>query len=230
MRKKCNNEIVVVIPTLNEAEGVGPTLAELKGVLEDPRFLVIDANSVDGTTEVARKMDAEVFLQEGKGKGLAVAQVLRRVNSDARYVVFIDADFTYPAVHIPQMIKILEADSSVGMVLGNRFDTSLGIKRSMTDAYYLGNRMIAFAHMMASGVRISDPLTGLRVVPWALLRDWRPKSRNFDIEAELNFYVAKKGHDIVEIPIRYRPRLGEKKLGMKHGFVILHRILAEALS
>jgi glycosyltransferase involved in cell wall biosynthesis len=230
MRTKNNGEIVVVIPTLNEAKGVGPTLAELKEVLEDPRFLVIDANSVDGTADVARKMDAEVFLQKGKGKGLAVAQVLSRVNSDARYVVFIDADFTYPAMHIPHMIKILETDSSVGMVLGNRFNAGFDLKRSMTDAYYFGNRMIAFAHMMTSGVRISDPLTGLRVVPWALLRNWRPKSRNFDIEAELNFYVAKKGYGIAEIPITYRPRLGEKKLGIRHGSVILRRILSEAFT
>ena len=44
----------------------------------------------------------------------------------------------------------------------------------------------------------------------------------------MNFYVAKKGYRIVEIPIVYRPRLGEKKLGLKHGFVILGRILAES--
>jgi len=42
--------------------------------------------------------------------------------------------------------------------------------------------------------------------------------------------VAKRGYRIVEIPSEYSPRFGEKKLGLKHGFVILRRILAEALS
>jgi glycosyltransferase involved in cell wall biosynthesis len=128
-----NGEIVVIIPTLNEAKGVGPTLAELKGVLEDPCFLVIDANSADGTADVARKMDVEVFLQEGKGKGLAVAQVLNHVNSDTHYIVFIDADFTYPATYVPQMIKILEADSSVGMVLGNRFNIGFDLSKRASE-------------------------------------------------------------------------------------------------
>jgi hypothetical protein len=45
----------------------------------------------------------------------------------------------------------------------------------------------------------------------------------------MNFYVEREGHQIVEIPIEYRPRLGEKKLKLRHGFGILKRILAENL-
>jgi len=230
MRGRNNSDVIVVIPTLDEAEGIGPTIAELRSVLEDPVFLVIDGNSVDGTPEIARRMGAEVYIQEGKGKGLAVAQALRHVNSNARYIVFIDADYTYPARYIPEMIKILEADPSVGMVVGNRFNSNYDVKRSMLNAYFIGNRLLALAHKMASGIGMEDPLSGLRVVRWSLLKDWRPKSMGFDVEAELNFYIAKKGYRIVEIPIEYRPRLGKKKLGLKHGFTILRRILAEALT
>ena len=229
MKRRNNDDIVVIIPTLNEAEGIGPTLAELRSVLEDPTFLVIDGNSVDGTAEIARKMGAEVYLQKGKGKGLAIAQVLEHVNSNARYIVFVDADYTYPAIYIPEMIRILDEDLSVGMVVGNRFNSNFDVKRSMLNAYYFGNRLLALMHSLASGIDMKDPLSGLRVVRWSLLRNWRPKSRGFDVEAELNFYVAKKGYRIVEVPIEYRPRLGEKKLGLRHGFIILRRILTEAL-
>ena len=89
--------LLVIVAALNEQEGIGPTLAELREVLEDPMFLVVDGNSTDRTVEVAKEMGAEVLFQEGTGKGDAIAHAIRRVNSDAKYVVFIDADFTYPA-------------------------------------------------------------------------------------------------------------------------------------
>jgi hypothetical protein len=62
-----------------------------------------------------------------------------------------------------------------------------------------------------------------------ILKIWKPKSKGFDVEAEMNFHVKRKGYQIVEIPIVYRQRLGEKKLKLRHGFVILKRILAESL-
>jgi dolichol-phosphate mannosyltransferase len=75
-----------------------------------------------------------------------------------------------------------------------------------------------------------DPLTGLRVVRWEIIKDWLPRSKGFDVEAELNYLVERKGYRIREIPIHYRKRLGEKKLKLRHGFTILRRILAEALT
>ena len=39
--------------------------------------------------------------------------------------------------------------------------------------------------------------------------------------------MEREGFGIVEVPIKYRERLGEKKLGVKHGVEILKRILLE---
>jgi dolichol-phosphate mannosyltransferase len=60
-----------------------------------------------------------------------------------------------------------------------------------------------------------------------ILRNWKVKSRGFDIEVELNSRVEREGFGIVEVPIKYRERLGEKKLGVKNGAEILRRILLE---
>ena len=100
----------------------------------------------------------------------------------------------------------------------------------MHNILYTGNRMIALVHNMLNGVNLKDPLTGLRVVRWEILKDWRPKSRSFDVEVELNHLVERKGFRIVEVPIYYRRRLGEKKLKVRHGFTILRRILLESFS
>ena len=221
---------LVLIATLNEEEGVGPTLAELKEVLRDRdlRFLVVDGNSTDRTVEVAKEMGADVMFQGGCGKGDAVACAIESVDGDVRYVVFVDADFTYPAEYLPEMIRILEENPDVGMVCGNRFNAHFHLKW-MSNLYYLGNRVLAFAHNLFNGVEMRDPLTGLRVVRWEALKGWRPKSEGFDLEVELNHRVEKKGFRIEEIPIHYRDRLGEKKLRLRNGFSILKRILKESL-
>ncbi len=173
---------------------------------------------------MAKEFGAEVIFQRGKGKGSAIAQALRHVNADPSYILFTDADYTYPAQYIPEMIEVLMGNPDVGMIIGNRFGKEFEFK-AMRDVLYLGNRFLALAQHLLNGVKLCDPLTGLRVVRWDLLRHWRPKSKCFDVEAELNHYVEKSGYRIVEIPIQYRRRLGEKKLKLKHGFTILKRML-----
>jgi dolichol-phosphate mannosyltransferase len=220
--------VLAIVAALNEEEGVGVTIAELRRYLEKPRILVVDGNSSDRTIEVAKDMDAEVVLQEGKGKGDAIAAALKHVNMDVDYVVFTDADYTYPAEYLPEMIRILEANPKVGMVCGNRFNHHLKAK-AMKNAFYFGNRVLAFSHNLLNGVTMRDPLTGLRAVRWELLKGWQPKSKDFDIEVEMNHHVERRGFDIAEVDIDYRPRLGEKKLKLRHGALILKRILSESV-
>jgi len=220
--------VMVIIAALNEEEGIGPTLAELRTVLEDPRYLVVNGDSTDRTVEIAKEMDADVLIQQGSGKGHAVAQAIRNVDSDVKYVVFIDADFTYPAKFVPEMIRILEENPEVGMVTGNRFNSHFRL-RAMNSPFYIGNRFLALAQLLLNRVSLRDPLTGLRVVRWRILKTWQPKSKGFDIEAEMNHRVERKGYKTVEIPINYRHRLGDKKLKLRHGFSILKRIVSESL-
>jgi len=230
MKKFSNSDVTVIIPTFNEEEGIGPTLNDLKQALKDPCFLLIDGNSMDRTVEIASKMGAKVIMQSETGKGQAIAQALEHINSGALYVVFIDGDFTYPARHIPEMIGILERNPNVGMVTGNRFNGSFSLKEAMHSVNYLGNKIINLVHHLLNGTKLEDPLTGLRVIRWEIIRKWSPISKGFDIEVELNYHVHKKGYRIIETPIEYRPRLGERKLKWRHGFKIMKRIIFQRLT
>jgi len=221
--------VLVILAALNEEAGIRLSLAELKMVLGDSKHLVVDGNSVDRTAKFAEEMGAEVLFQNGSGKGQAIAQAIKHVNSDIQYVVFTDADYTYPVKCLPEMIRILEENPEVGMVTGNRFTHSLTLS-AMKSFFFVGNRILAWTQCLINGVHLNDPLTGLRVIRWRILKNWEPKSKGFDIEAEINYRVEKKGYKIVEIPIQYRSRVGEKKLKIKHGITIFKRIVAESLS
>ena len=224
------SSISVVIATLNEEEGIGPTIDEMQKVLNNPYMVVVDGNSVDRTIEIAKNLGADVLLQEGKGKGDAMFQGFRLLGSKVPYVVFTDADYTYPAEYVPKMVEILEQNPKVGMVIGNRFKGEYNLSRSITNPFYLGNKLLAFAQLVMNGVNLGDPLSGLRVVRSEVLEGWKPKSKGFDVEAEMNSIVERKGYRIVEIPIDYRNRMGEKKLKLRDGLGIMKRILAESLA
>jgi glycosyltransferase involved in cell wall biosynthesis len=216
----------VIIAALNEEEGIGLTIAELMDTLESSRVLVVDGRSTDRTVEVAKNLGAQIFIQDGLGKGDAVAKAIANIDPAVDYVVLTDADYTYPAAYIPAMIKILKNNPKVGMVCGNRFN-GYEEKTASSSIFYVGNRFIAFAHNLLNGVTLADPLTGLRVVRAEILRKWQIQSKGFDIEVELNHHVEREGFDIAEVPINYRERLGQKKLGIKNGAEIFKRIMLE---
>lgn len=98
----------IFIAALNEEEGIGATISELSDNIYASRILVIDGHSQDRTVEVAKDLGAEIFFQEGKGKGDALAKAVQCMSPDVEYVVITDADFTYPAEYVPEMIQILE--------------------------------------------------------------------------------------------------------------------------
>jgi glycosyltransferase involved in cell wall biosynthesis len=218
----------VIIAALNEEPGIGPTIDELVENLHPQYVLVIDGHSSDRTVEIAKNRGADILLQDGFGKGDAISKALKHADLDVDYVVLTDADYTYPAKYVREMIQILDQNSRVGMVCGNRFNGDFDTK-DLRNLFFLGNRFLAFAHKMLNGVALHDPLTGLRVIRAEILKDWSVKSKDFDVEVELNHQVEKKGYGIFEVPINYRQRLGEKKLKIRHGATILKRILLEAI-
>ena len=216
----------VIIAALNEEEGIGLTIAEMIDVLGDPRVLVVDGKSTDRTVDVAKNMGAQIAIQDGSGKGDALAKALEHLDLTVDFIVITDADYTYPAEYVPKMIRILEENPDVGMVCGNRFNGYVD-PNALHNVFYLGNRLIAFAHNFLNRIPLKDPLTGLRVVRSEILRNWKIKSKGFDIEVELNHHIERQGFEILEVPIHYRERLGEKKLKIRHAAEIFKRIVLE---
>lgn len=217
--------VLVLVSALDEESGIRLTLSEIKQYLPESKLIVIDGNSVDKTVNVAKNYGADILFQKGKGKGDAIACGIESIKCNIDYIVFTDADYTYPAKYIPNMIKILNDNPNVGMVCGNRFNSQLDV--ASMKYFYFGNKLIAHMHNALNGVSLNDPLTGLRAMRWDVLKEWKPISNGFDIEVELNRYIEKKGYDIKEVEITYRERVGKKKLRARHALPIVKRIISE---
>ena len=90
--------INIFIAALNEEEGVGATISELSDNINAKRILLIDGHSHDRTVEIAKEHGAEIFFQDGKGKGDALAKAVQCMGEDVEYVVITDGDFTDPCL------------------------------------------------------------------------------------------------------------------------------------
>jgi len=218
----------LIIAALNEEQGIGPTLTDFIDSLGIMKVLVIDGKSKDRTVEIAKNLGAEIEFQDGIGKGNAIAKGLAKLDPEIKYIILTDADYTYPAKYVPKMIEVLENNPEVGMVCGNRFSGNAESK-AVIKSFYLGNKLLSVSHSLFNRVSLVDPLTGLRVIRTKAIKGWIIKSQGFDIEVELNHQIKQKGYKIVEVPIGYRKRLGEKKLKIRDGITILRRILSEIL-
>lgn len=218
----------LIVAALNEENGIGLTLEEFRQVMGNSSILVVDGNSQDKTVEVAKDLGANIAFQNGIGKGDAISKGISLMDQSAKYIVFTDADYTYPAEYIPSMIELLEQNPDVRMVCGNRLCQREDGK-ALHSQFYFGNRMLALAHNILNGVDMEDPLTGLRVIRADIFGNWKLRSKGFDIEVELNANVAKQGYKTIEVPIKYRERIGKKKLKMRHGATILKRIILETI-
>ena len=205
------DDVTVVIPTLNEAEGIRSVIEEIKEI-GIKNILVVDGGSTDGTVEIAESAGAVVVRQLGRGKADAVKTALSLVKTP--YVVFIDGDYTYPARYIPEIVSKLKEG----------YDEVIGARRliepgAMTPVFAFGNRVLTTWFNLLFGTKLTDVLSGL----YALRRDSATNlsftSRGFSIEVEIAAHMASLG-EVTEVPISYRRRRGRKKLKARHGFHI----------
>lgn len=89
MREPSDPDLSVVVPALNEAGWIGPTLERAGSVLgPGVELIVADGGSVDGTREIARRRARVV--ESGSGRGRQLNRGLRAARG--RVVLFLHAD------------------------------------------------------------------------------------------------------------------------------------------
>ncbi|HTM49263.1 MAG TPA: TIGR04283 family arsenosugar biosynthesis glycosyltransferase [Bryobacteraceae bacterium] len=128
-----NSLVSVVIPTLNEAESIGPTLeavARMRGAFE---VILVDAGSPDGTARVAGRYPGVRFVTSGPGRGVQMHAGVAAARGEA--VWFLHADTSPPEDGVE---KVLEALADPKIVAGNfavRFDGPRRAARFLTWFY-----------------------------------------------------------------------------------------------
>jgi dolichol-phosphate mannosyltransferase len=201
--------ITVVIPTLNEAEGITKVIEEVKAEGYE-NILVVDGYSKDNTAHFANGNGVRVVYQHGSGKSGAVKTAIDRVETP--FIVFMDGDHTYDPKDIWRLMNHTEHYCHVIGVRG---------KKHIPWLHRFGNWVISRTFSLLFAVKTSDVCSGMYLLETEEAKKYGLQEPGFIAEIELAAHSAAT-RNLAEVPIGYRPRIGARKLNTwKHGLAIL---------
>jgi len=216
------SDTAVVIPCLNEAASIGEVVVDFKTHLPGCRVIVFDNASTDQTAEVAAAHGAEVREEPTRGKGHVVRRMFRDIDADI--FLLTDGDTTYDPSAAPRMIEKLRSDS-LDVVIGLRVG---GGRDEYRLGHQFGNRLLTGTIAFLFDAKLSDMLSGYRVMSRRFVKTLPIEAKGFEIETEITVHMLQLDAPFAEIETCYgsRPDNSTSKLRTySDGFRILRAII-----
>jgi dolichol-phosphate mannosyltransferase len=221
-------KVVVIVPTYNERENVGPLIEALhrqfSSMQHNMHILVVDDNSPDGTADEIRSLQqrfSELHLIEGRKTGLGAAYIrgmTHAIEEMSADVVFeMDADFSHKPEDVPRLMS--EINAGADFVIGSRYVKAGSIPANwgfIRRLISLGGNFVA--RYVAGIYRVRDCTAGFRAIRTSVLRDIdlsRLRVQGYAFQVALLHAAVTEGAKVVEVPVDFIDRTqGESKLGL----------------
>jgi len=206
-----SEDITVVIPTLNEALGIGQVIESVFNA-GYYNVLIVDGYSSDNTVEVAKEYKVKILMQHGKGKTGALKTCIEHVETP--YFIVMDGDATYDPKDIAQFKPHMKF---YNQIIGVRTSG----REKITKLNRFGNWVINKCFNMMFGTKLTDVCSGLYCLNTEFARGLILNTQGFDVEVEIAAQAADSG-SITQVPITFAERIGIQKLNpFKDGAKIL---------
>jgi dolichol-phosphate mannosyltransferase len=213
---------VIVIPTYNERDCVGPIVSAVRAAVPEADILIVDDNSPDGTGALADELAASdrhvIALHRVRKEGLGAAYLaaFRYVLDDGRgwkRVVQMDADFSHDPRDLPRLLAALDAGAD--LAIGSRYVDGGG-----TENWGLGRRVVSrggglYARSVL-GVGIQDLTAGFKAWKADTLRSIdlnAVSAKGYGFQIEMTYRTLRNNLRVVEVPIKFVDRrVGQSKM------------------
>ena len=198
--------VSLIIPALNEAESLGPLMAEVPaGLIHE--VIVVNNGSTDRTAEVAWAAGALVIHEPRRGYGFACAA--GTAAAEGEVLVFLDGDGSFAPGELTNLLMPL-ARGEADLVLGSRMRRN-GVV--MPPHQRFGNLLFAWLLRRRFGLKLTD-LGPYRAIRRELLLRLNMQEHTYGWPLEMIIKTARRGKPIIEVPVTYRPRFaGHSKVG-----------------
>lgn len=217
-------DLRIVIPALNEEEGIGSVIDDVVKACPEAEVVVVDDGSKDKTAAISQEKGVKVVSNtDHHGKGGATKFGFK-VNSDRNidYFGFIDADNTYTPEKFQDLYKLCK-EEHVDMAIASRLS---GKQYSMPFVRKLGNKLFAILLSFYTGRKTTDTTTGQRIINKNVLQAIDQFADGLDFDIGMTSYVLFNGLQYAEIPIRHVDRAGNSKMKViQDGYRFLKVIL-----
>lgn len=218
----------IVIPTYNEAAGIGKLIAALDAAFRahslDGEIIVVDDNSPDGTGDIvdglSERFPVRCLHRSGKlGLSSAVIEGWGIARSESVALGAMDADFSHDVNALPKMVAALET-GEYGLAVGSRYVAGGGIANWPTRRVITSRVACWLARPLT---HVKDVTSGYFLVRRAALTGVTLDPIGFKIGLE----VIAKAHygKAIEIPYVFTDRVeGVSKLNQREIFNYLKQL------
>lgn len=219
-------ELSVVIPALNEAGRLPPTLARIGAYLgthpdwQPTEIIVIDDGSSDGTATAAGSVDLPhgvdlrvVEHPQNLGKGAAVRSGFD--HAVGRWVLLTDADLSAP---IEELQVLARSASRSSVAVGSRAVSRSLVETPQPRHRDLMGRTFNLILRTLRLTRIRDTQCGFKLFPGELARALSGVQRldGFAFDVELLLLAESWGFELKEIGVRWNHIEASRVLAVKH--------------
>jgi glycosyltransferase involved in cell wall biosynthesis len=202
--------IVVIIPAYNEEKAIAHVINEIPERVGE--VIVVNNGSTDNTAAVAQNAGATVLHQNKKGYGHACLKGLEYLAQKTQkpdIVVFLDGDYS----DYPQELNLL-----IEPILEQNFDFVLGArvaylreKNAMTPQQIFGNWLATGLMKLFFNAKFTD-LGPFRAIKYQKLLALNMEDKTYGWTVEMQLKVLKQKMTYIEIPVRYKNRIGVSKV------------------
>ncbi|WP_027938361.1 polyprenol monophosphomannose synthase [Anaeroarcus burkinensis] len=213
---------LIIIPTYNEKENLGPLLEAIYGIRPDIHVLVVDDNSPDGTGQLVAdwaetpQYEGRLFLLRRAGKlGLGTAYIAGfrwALARSYRRILEMDADFSHNPRYLPDLLAAAE---EADLVLGSRYVPGGGVKNWGFWRRFLSRGGSLYARVLL-GLPYQDLTGGFKCFRREVLETLdlgAVRSNGYSFQIELTYRAHCKGFKIKEVPIIFEDReVGKSKM------------------
>lgn len=216
-----NKQINIILPCFNEEKSLGFCIDEIRKVSKENRLsteiIVVDNNSTDRSSEIAKEKEVQYIFEKNKGYGNAYLAGLKSVNREI--IIMADCDGSYDFNDIPNFLNELENND---LIVGNRLNKNF-LPLVNRIGGFLINKMLRLR-----GLKIKESCTGFIGIKKNKINLLRLEKQGMEFSSELLVKAKQKGLKIQEIDVNFRKRIGKSKLRIfKDGFRHLKFLLLE---
>tara|TARA_B100000795_G_C22803345_1_gene443194 strand:- start:4229 stop:4921 length:693 start_codon:yes stop_codon:yes gene_type:complete len=202
--------IKVIIPAYNEQDSIANVVNDIPKIVDE--IIVISNNSTDNTEINAKNAGATVLKENQKGYGFACLKGMDYVSKQKNkpeIIVFLDGDYSdYPE----QLIEIIAPiiNDNIDFVIGSRVKKSRETG-SMTPQQVFGNWLATFLMKLFFGAKFTD-LGPFRAIKYDKLLALKMQDKTYGWTVEMQLKALKQELTYVEVPMKYRNRIGVSKV------------------
>lgn len=219
------SELLIIIPAYNEEENIEAVVTFIQQNYNQYDYIVVNDGSKDRTADICRQNGYELLnLPINLGLAGAFQAGLKYAYLKGySYAIQFDADGQHRPEFIEPMLERIRQGYDI--VIGSRF---VNLKKG-NSLRMVGSKMITVAIKMTTGIRVSDPTSGMRMFSRNMIKEFA-QNLNYGPEPDTISYLLKNGAKVSEVPVRMEERqAGESYLNLANSGKYMMKMLISIL-